>query len=446
MTDTIFALATAPGRAAVAVVRLSGPDARAILCAVGAGALKSRTAALRTLTNAQGETLDRALVLWFPGPASYTGEDCGELHVHGGVAVVEGVMAALAEFGARLAEPGEFTRRAFENGKLDLDQAEAVADLVNAESVAQARQAVAQLGGALGDRYRAWRHQVTTILAQLEAAVDFPDEDVPAEVQWRARAPLEALVHELDEALADGARGRQVREGYRVAIVGAPNAGKSSFFNAMLRRNAAIVADTPGTTRDVIEASLRIGSYSVVLADMAGLRQSGEPIEAEGVRRARAWAAAADLRVWVVDRAAEDDAWEQVLDLVRPRDMCLINKEDLSLSPAGARAEAAARRLGLETATVSLTGSDAGAAWETLARRVAKDLAGTDFPATTRARHARHLAAARDHLNRATAMLSDPELAAEDVRMAARSMRMVTGEIGVEDVLGEVFATFCIGK
>ncbi len=446
MTDTIFALATAPGRAAIAVVRLSGPDTRAILRAVCRGSLKSRTATLRILTNAHGETLDRALVLWFPGPGSYTGEDCGELHVHGGAAVVDGVMAALAELGARLAEPGEFTRRAFENGKLDLDQAEAVADLVNAESVAQARQAVAQLGGALGDRYKAWRRQVTTILAQLEAAVDFPDEEVPADVHRRARAPLEALVRDLDEALVDGARGRQVREGYRIAIVGAPNAGKSSFFNAMLRRNAAIVTDTPGTTRDVIEAPLRIGSYSVVIADMAGLRRTGEPIEAEGVRRARAWAAAADLRVWVVDRAAEDDAWEQVLDLVRPHDICLMNKADLPGGSGGAAAEVAARRLGLETAPVSVAGGDAEALWEALSRRVAKDLSGTDFPATTRSRHARHLAAARDHLSRAAAMLSDPELAAEDVRMAARCLRMVTGEIGAEDVLGEVFATFCIGK
>ena len=446
MTDTVFALATAPGRAAVAVVRLSGPGTRAILRAIGGGVLKPRTAALRTLASPEGETLDRALVLWFPGPASYTGEDCAELHVHGGAAVVDGVMVALAQFGARLAEPGEFTRRAFENGKLDLDQAEAVADLIDAESTAQARQAVAQLGGALGDRYRAWRRQVTTILAQLEAAVDFPDEEVPAEVQWRARGPLEALVRELDEALADGARGRQVREGYRVAIIGAPNAGKSSFFNAMLRRNAAIVTDSPGTTRDVIEAPLRIGSYSVVLADMAGLRETGEPIEAEGVRRARAWAMAADLRVWVVDQAAEDDAWEQVLDLVRPHDLCLINKADLTGTPAGARAGVAARRSGLEPMAVSLTGGDADAVWETLSRRVANDLSGADFPATTRARHARHLTAARDHLARAAVMLSDPELAAEDVRMAARALRMVTGEIGVEHVLDEVFASFCIGK
>jgi tRNA modification GTPase len=446
MTDTIFALATAAGRAAVAVVRLSGPETRTILRNLGGGVPRPRTAALRRLSNAQGETLDRALVLWFPGPASYTGEDCGELHVHGGAAVVDGVMATLSALGARLAEPGEFTRRAFENGKLDLDQAEAVADLVNAETAAQARQAVAQLGGALGDRYKAWRRQVTAILAKLEAVVDFPDEEVPAEVQWRARAPLQALIQELDDALVDGARGRQVREGYRVAIIGAPNAGKSSFFNAMLRRDAAIVTATPGATRDVIEAPLRIGSYSVVIADMAGLRETGEPIEAEGVRRARAWAAEADLRIWVVDRAAPDDAWEQVLGLVRPHDLCLINKADLSCSPAGSRAEAAARGVGLETATVSLCGGDADAIWAILSRRVTRDLSGTDFPATTRARHARHLAGARDHLARAAGMLGEPELAAEDVRLAARALRRVTGEIGVEDVLGEVFATFCIGK
>ncbi|MDB5480585.1 MAG: tRNA uridine-5-carboxymethylaminomethyl(34) synthesis GTPase MnmE [Caulobacteraceae bacterium] len=446
MTDTIFALATAPGRAAVAVVRLSGPGTRAILAAIGGAALKPRTAALRTLTDPAGESLDRALVLWFPGPASYTGEDCGELHVHGAAAVVDGVMAALTGLGARLAEPGEFTRRAFENGKLDLDQAEAVADLVNAETAAQARQAVAQLGGSLGDRYKAWRRQVTGILARLEAAVDFPDEEVPAEVRWQARAPLEALIGELDEALADGARGRRVREGYRVAIIGAPNAGKSSFFNVMLRRDAAIVTATPGATRDVIEAPLRIGGYSVVIADMAGLRESGEPIEAEGVRRARAWAAAADLRIWVIDRAAQDDAWEGVLDLLQPHDLCLINKADLVLSPAGVKAAATARRLGLETATASLCGGDGGAIWAILSRRVTRDLTGTDFPATTRARHARHLSEARDNLARAAGMLDEPELAAEDVRLAARSLRRVTGEIGVEDVLGEVFASFCIGK
>jgi tRNA modification GTPase len=446
MTETIFALATAPGRAAIAVVRLSGPDVRRILRAMGGRALRARTAMLRTLRNPEGEVLDRGLVLWFPAPASYTGEDCGELHLHGGAAVVDGVITALARFGARLAAPGEFTRRAFENGKLDLDQAEAVADLIDAESAAQARQAAAQLGGALGDRYKAWRGRLMTALGQLEAAVDFPDEEIPPDIQWRAREGIEALVRDLDAALVDGVRGRQIRDGYRIAVIGAPNAGKSSLFNNLLGREAAIVTPTPGTTRDVIEAPLRIGGYSVVLADTAGVRETGEAIEAEGVRRARASAAAADLRLWVVDRASADDGWEDAAALAIPGDICLMNKADLAGSRAGARAAAAARDLGLEILTVSLLDEKTDQVWEALTERVVKDLAGADFPATTRARHARHLAAARDHLARAAVMLGDPELAAEDVRLAAQALRMVTGEIGAEDVLGEVFATFCIGK
>jgi tRNA modification GTPase len=446
MTDTIFALATAPGRAAIAVVRLSGPRTRTILSALGARSLKPRNAALRTLQAPDGGLIDRALVVWFPGPASYTGEDGGELHLHGGAVVTDAVMTALAQLGARLAEPGEFTRRAFENGKLDLDQAEAVADLINAETTAQARQAMAQLRGALGDRYKGWRERMTMILARLEVAVDFPDEEVPADVQEAARAPLESLIRELDEALVDGARGRQIHDGYRVAVVGAPNAGKSSLFNALLRRDAAIVTAAPGTTRDVIEAVLRIAGYSVVLADMAGLREAGDTVEAEGVRRARAWSAEADLRIWVVDRAAMDDSWEQAVDLIGSRDLCIMNKADLETSPAGERAWEAARRLGLEIEGLSLIAGSVDAVWERLSRRVSEELSGTDFPATTRARHTRLLAAARDHLARALGMMGDPELAAEDVRMATRSLRMVTGEIGAEDVLGEVFATFCIGK
>ena len=446
MTDTIFALATAPGRAAVAVVRLSGPETVGSLAAMGARDLKPRRATLRTLVGPGGERLDRALALWFPGPASYTGEDCGELHLHGGSAVVDSVMGALSAVGLRLAEPGEFTRRAFENGKLDLDQAEAVADLVNAECVAQARQAVAQLGGALGDRYSGWREALIQVLARLEAAVDFPEDDIPAVVEAQARAPLERLVGDLDAALRDGVRGRQVRDGYRVAIVGAPNAGKSSFFNAMVRRDAAIVTGTAGTTRDVIEAPLQVMGYSVVLADMAGLREATESVEAEGVRRARAWAASADLRVWIIDRAADDGGWRNGLDLVRPGDVCFLNKGDLPMGVEGAAAEEAARRLGLEPTTVSLTQGHASAAWTALAERIVRDLAGSDFPATTRERHAVHLQRARDHLQRALQMLNEPELAAEDVRLSSRALDSVTGRIGAEDVLDEVFASFCIGK
>jgi len=442
MTETIFAPATAPGRAAVAVVRISGPATRAALQALGARLPAPRRAALRTLTAPGGGLIDKGLVLWFPGPNSYTGEDSAELHLHGGAAVVGALTRALLAAGLRLAEPGEFTRRAFENGKLDLDQAEAVADLVDAETEAQARQALGQLGGALGRRYDRWRGQLIEALAQLEAAVDFPDEDVPADVAARARGPLDALLAELDEALSDEARGRRVREGYRIAIVGAPNAGKSSLFNALLGRDAAIVTPIPGATRDVIEAPLVLAGYKVLLADMAGLREAHDPVEVEGVRRARAWAEDADLRLWLVDASASDGAWRLAADLVRPGDMVLLNKADL---PAGTDAAAVlaaapdARRISVASDGVADLAAE-------LAGRVVADLSGADFPAVTRARHRAHLETARDHLRRARANLEQPELAAEDVRLAARALARVAGRIGAEDVLDLVFASFCIGK
>lgn len=442
MTDTVFAPATAPGRAAVAVVRISGPATRAALQALGARLPAPRRAALRTLRAADGALIDKGLVLWFPGPNSYTGEDSAELHLHGGTAVVGALTQALLAAGLRLAEPGEFTRRAFENGKLDLDQAEAVADLVDAETEAQARQALGQLGGALGRRYDRWRGQLIEALAQLEAAVDFPDEEVPADVAARARGPLERLLAELDEALADEARGRRVREGYRIAIIGAPNAGKSSLFNALLGRDAAIVTPIPGATRDVIEAPLVLAGYKVLLADMAGLREAHDPVEAEGVRRARAWAEDADLRLWLVDASAGDGAWRLAADLFRPGDIALLNKADL---PAGADAAAVLSRAP-EARRISVTADGVAHLTAELSTRVVADLSGTDFPAVTRARHRAHLETAREHLLRARANLEEPELAAEDVRLAARALARVAGRIGAEDVLDLVFASFCIGK
>lgn len=280
MVDTIFALATAAGRAAVAVVRVSGPETVSVVEALTGGRPKARTAALRTLRHG-GADLDEALVLRFEGPASYTGEDSVEFHVHGGRAVVEALMVALSELGLRLAEPGEFTRRAFENGKLDLAQAEGVADLIDAETEAQRRQALGQVGGALSQRYDRWRDLLIQSLAMLEAAVDFPDEDLPEEVAERARPGLRVLSAELDAALADVSRGRRVRDGFRIALVGAPNAGKSTLLNALVERDAAIVTDTPGTTRDVIEAPLVLGGYKVLIADTAGLRETADTIEAE---------------------------------------------------------------------------------------------------------------------------------------------------------------------
>lgn len=445
MRDTIFALATAPGRAAVAVIRISGPAAGRALLALAGRAPRPRRAAVRRLRGDDGGTIDQALTLWMPGPDSYTGEDVAELQVHGGPAVVAGVTGALSALGLRLAAPGEFTRRAFEAGKLDLDQAEGVADLIDAETKAQARQALAQFGGALARRYQAWRGTLTQALAYVEAAVDFPDEEVPADVAARALPLVNALTGELEAALADAHRGERVRDGYRIALIGAPNAGKSALFNALLARDAAIVAAAAGTTRDVIEAAMVLDGYKVILADMAGLRTAGDAIEAEGVRRARAWADAAALRLWVVDGSACDGAWREAADLVRPGDLVALNKADL---PRGADAQAiVALAPEGQTFEISAIADEVGPLRGALSARVVNDLAGAEFPAVTRARHEQLLAGALGRLRQVdAAALETPELAAEDLRLAARAMERVTGRIGAEDVLDVVFESFCIGK
>ena len=446
MNQTIFALATAPGRAAVAIIRLSGRGVRQALNQIGATRLKPRQASLRTFVNACGEPLDTGLAIWFPAPRSYTGEDCGELQIHGGVGVVDSISRALVELGLRPAEAGEFTRRAVENGRLDLGQAEAIGDLIDAESRGQSRQAINQLNGALGRRYQDWRTRLIRTLADLEAAVDFPDEDLPSDVMERAAAPLRMLLDDLNVALSDGARGRQVREGFRVAFIGAPNAGKSSLFNALLGRSAAIVSPTAGTTRDVIEAHIDLEGYRVIISDMAGLVESDDIIEAEGVRRARSWAGSADLRLWVVDHAGVTGHWRAGQDLVRQTDLLVLNKSDLEVAEDGISASNVATDMGLEMISASHSPREIDDLRTWLSARVGIELSGTDFPATTRLRHAALLTLAKDHVGRAVQALGQPELAAEDVRLAVRALARVTGTIGVDDVLDEVFASFCIGK
>ncbi|HWF01635.1 MAG TPA: tRNA uridine-5-carboxymethylaminomethyl(34) synthesis GTPase MnmE [Caulobacteraceae bacterium] len=451
MNVPIAAVATAPGAAALAVIRISAPNARPLLRALGVKAPPPRRARLAAIRNNAGELIDRGLVIFFPAPASYTGEDVVELHLHGGRAVVAAAMEAVLAAGARLAEPGEFTRRAFETGKLDLDQAEAVADVVDAQTSAQARQALSQLQGDLGRRYLLWRERLTSVLARLEAGVDFPDEDVDIDATGVA-AELAGLHADMAAALAHGGRGLQIREGYRVALIGAPNAGKSTLFNALLARDAAIVTDTPGTTRDVIEAALDVAGYRVLLADMAGLRSSGDPIEAEGVRRARAWAQAADLRLWLVDASADGEAWREGLDLVREGDFAVFTKADLAEGPAAAFARHAVRGLGLAEIVLEFAPGFPGLACvgpqivlRTLGERVVEALSGGDFPALTRRRHGEALAAALVALERAQGT-GQAELAAEDVRLAARELEKIQGRIGVEAVLDSLFLSFCIGK
>ena len=432
MTDTVFALATPPGRGAVAILRLSGPGTESALSALGAGGLRPRLATLRTLTYA-GATLDQALVLRFHGPRSYTGEDAAELHLHGGRAVVEAVSLALADLGLRPAEPGEFTRRAFENGRMDLAQAEAVADLVDAETAAQAAQALGQLDGALSAAYAGFRRELLTALALVEAEIDFPDEDVPDHLARSAGPVLDRLLVDLAAALADADRGRRVRDGFRIVLIGETNAGKSALFNALVQREAAIVTPIAGTTRDVLDADLIIGGYAVTLSDTAGLRQSDDPIEAEGVRRARARAEAADLRLWVRGPGDPEGA---AAAYVGPDDLLVWTKADL-IRPTS--------ESGWAVSTV--TGEGLEALQSALSERLTRDLSGADFPAVTRERHRRRLSEAVVAVQAARDRLADaPELAGEDLRRAADALARVTGDIGVEDVLGEVFSTFCIGK
>jgi tRNA modification GTPase len=420
MTDTIFALATAAGRAAVAVVRISGPRSEQVLRSLAPPLPAPRRAALRRLRGADGGALDEALLLWLPGPGSFTGEDSAELHLHGGRASVEAVTAALADLGLRLAEPGEFSRRAFQNGKLDLTQAEAIADLVDAETDGQRRQALGQLEGGLSARYEDWRARLIQALARLEAAVDFPDEDLPDALSAEVGRRVHALADELEAALADEGRGERVREGYRIALVGAPNAGKSSLLNRLAGRDAAIVTDQPGTTRDVIEVPAVIEGFKVLFADMAGLRDTVEAIEAEGVRQAHG--------------------------IARPGDILLLNKADRPAGPDAAVAGDPSAE-GLQVLEVSAT-TDGGMAalWAALAERV-KRLSGGDFPAVTRIRHRRHLQEAVVALRRAERGLAlSPELGAEDLRHAGLALGRIAGRIDPEQVLDEVFSSFCIGK
>jgi tRNA modification GTPase len=440
MTDTIFAPATAAGRAAVAVIRVSGPESGKILQAIAAPLPAPRRAALRRL-KAGGDTLDEALVLWLPGPNSFTGEDSAELHLHGGRAGVEAVSRALADLGVRLAEPGEFSRRAFQNGKLDLTQAEAIADLVDAETDAQRRQALGQLEGELSARYEAWRRRLIQALARLEAAVDFPDEDLPETLQAEVGARIGDLAGELEAALADAGRGQRIRDGLHIALIGPPNAGKSTLLNRLAGREAAIVTPIAGTTRDVIEIPATIDGFRVLFADMAGLRASADPIEQEGVRRALAWAESADCRLWVMDPTAADP-WSVPADMAHEGDILVINKSDLlagPITPGG--------HDGISAVTLSAkTGEGMDRLWGLLRGLVRWKTHG-DFPAVTRLRHRRHLQDAAAALRRGQAALArSPELGAEDLRHAAQALGRIAGRIDPEQVLDEVFSSFCIGK
>jgi tRNA modification GTPase len=435
--DTICALASGAGRAAIAVIRISGTATAEILRAV-CGLPEARHASLRSLRDPRTETLlDRGLVLWFPAPASFTGEDMAELHVHGGRAVIAGILdAALSIDGVRLAEPGEFASRAFGNGKLDLTEIEGLADLVNAETDAQARQALAQAEGSLRTLYEGWRERLVQAQALAEAGLDFVDEaDVAADVASGSDAIVSGLAADIEHYLADR-RGERLRDGFRVVIVGAPNAGKSSLLNALARREAAIVSEEAGTTRDIIEVHLDLDGLPVILTDTAGLREAGGKVEIEGVRRALARAEAADLVLWLIDAKKPVSAPPEPIAKGRAPILPVRNKIDLApVRTAEGVSLSAKTGEGIDTLVAELN-----------ARAREALVARSDSPVVTRARHRAELEAALLALRRSLEPRLAEELKAEELRTASLHLGRLTGRVDAEEVLGAIFSEFCIGK
>src|SRR5215207_6125068 len=434
--DTIFAPASGAGRAAIAVVRLSGPGTAGVLESMAGRLPAPRRMTLSVLRDpASGEALDQALVVWMPGPESFTGEDQAELHLHGGLAVRAAVLRTLAGLpGCRAAEPGEFTRRAFLNGRMDLSAVEGLADLIDAETEAQRRQALRQLEGRLGSLVESWRERLIECLALLEAALDFSDEpDFAAGVDEKAAGLGKHVAEELSRHLAGGHRGERLREGFTVVLAGPPNAGKSTLLNALARRDVAIVSAIPGTTRDAIEVRCDLCGLPVTFVDTAGLRDTSDPIEIEGVSRTRAHMEWADLVLWL----AAPDCGDNPGVPAGITGLRIGTKSDLAAAPPAA----------VDLSVSAKTGSGLPALLDRVASLLGGAL-GDGEAVITRERHRRAFEAAHESLSRAGAALAEghSELAAEDVRLALRALGQVTGRVDVEEVLDRLFATFCIGK
>ena len=437
--DTILALATGSLQAATALIRISGNGASRTPNILGFKLQKQRLASVVILKDGERK-LDEALVIFFKGPRSYTGEDVMELHVHGGRAVIEAVISTLQkQEGFRIAEPGEFTKRAVLNGKMDLTKAEGINDLIRAETEAQRAQSFAQVDGALSEIAFGWREKAIKIAAHVEAYIDFPDEEIPESILTGLGDEMSVLIRDIEKGLNDGRRGEILREGFRIAVIGPPNAGKSTLVNWLSKRSVSIISEHPGTTRDVLEASLDLDGYPVIIADTAGLRASTDPIENEGIKRAQEWAKTATGRLILLEPSTEADFLEQ-LEPNPECDLVVLNKIDLlptDLKKKEPLAISLKDEIGLEKLLNELK------------KIVSKRMVGQEPAVITRTRHREALQSCLNSITSAkTALLlgKEPEIVAEELRVATRSLGRVVGAVDVEDLLGVVFGDFCIGK
>ncbi len=426
--ETIYALATAQGKSGVAVVRVSGPQAWDAGRSLAGTLPAPRRAGVRRLLDADGGYLDEALVLCFSENSSFTGESVVELQLHGSVAVVRSVLRSLSRLpGLRPAEPGEFTRRALENGRLDLTQVEGLADLIEAETESQRLQALRVLSGDLGQKVAEWRRDLIRAASLLEAVLDFADEDVPVDVTPEVQALLTSVRKSLESELAGFSTAERIRSGFEVAIVGAPNVGKSTLLNALAGREAAITSDVAGTTRDVIEVRMDLGGLAVTLLDTAGLRNTNDKVEAIGVARARQRAADSDIRVFLIEPGADPDMVPEAEDIV------LEAKADLRTDGKGIS---------------GITGQGL----DTLISEIQKRLQARASRASlvTRERHRHALTMGREALKVASTVVADGpdryDIAAEEVRVAIRRLNALIGQVDVENLLDEIFSSFCLGK
>ena len=442
---TIYALSSGPGIAGIAVVRVSGKDtSKVIKLITGKDLPAPRVATLRKMNTINtNELIDEGLIIWFPGPQSYTGEDLVEFHVHGSRAVVTALHASISEIeNCRLAEPGEFTKRAFQNEKINLIKAESIADLISAETEIQRKQALEIMNGKSSDKFNSWREKLLKILSHIEAKIDFPDEDLPENIIFEIKKTSEQVSNEIKKILEDEKVGERIREGFKIAIVGPSNAGKSSLLNYLSKRDVAIVSEMAGTTRDVIETHLNLDGYPVVLSDTAGIRDSKDEIEKRGIKLALKRAEEADLRLLVVE-PKNLDFTGFLKDLFDENSILVINKSDLLQKNLDEQIKK------LEHVLISIIkNSNLDILIDKIKNKLKNKFISNEDILITRERHRQHLKQCVDHLKNFSKKNKNDDFdkAAEDLRLATRHLGMIVGKVDVEEILGSIFNDFCIGK